>query len=170
MSTFKNIRIRVFTIIPFIFLCALFHIIPFSNSLNLFPLFATQASAAIYYVDATNGRDANTGLSETNAWKTIAKVNASSFEPGDQILFKRGEIWREQLIVPSAGTYVSNILFGSYGIGPNPVISAADRLVNWSTELGASNTVYFTSCQSKPAAVYEDNQFLVENAGPFLRS
>src|SRR3990170_8216203 len=35
--------------------------------------------AATYYVNATNGNDSNNGLSETTAWKTIAKVNASKF-------------------------------------------------------------------------------------------
>ena len=46
-----------------------------------------RAFAATYYVDATNGNDINNGLSEARPWKTIAKVNASSFNPGDQILF-----------------------------------------------------------------------------------
>jgi hypothetical protein len=46
---------------------------------------------ATYYVDATNGNDANTGLSEVTPWKTIAKVNASRFYPGNRILIKRGE-------------------------------------------------------------------------------
>jgi hypothetical protein len=31
---------------------------------------------------------------QASPWKTIANVNASSFKPGDQILFKRGEDWR----------------------------------------------------------------------------
>ena len=57
-------------------------------------LIHSKAFAATYYVDATNGQDTNTGLSETNAWKTIANVNGSSFKAGDQILFKRGEDWR----------------------------------------------------------------------------
>jgi hypothetical protein len=59
-------------------------------------LFASAGWAATYYVDATNGLDANNGLATAAAWKTIAKVNASRFLPGDQVLFKRGEMWREQ--------------------------------------------------------------------------
>ncbi len=62
--------------------------------------------ATTYYVDATNGNDSYTGTSESAAWKTIAKVNASSFSPGDNILFKRVETWREQLIVPSIGSQI----------------------------------------------------------------
>jgi len=42
-------------------------------------------------VDATNGNDRNNGTSPSTPWKTIAKVNASRFYPGNQILIKRGE-------------------------------------------------------------------------------
>ena len=46
-----------------------------------FPIIS-DAWAATYYVDATNGNDGNTGLSESSAWKTIAKVNASRLNSG----------------------------------------------------------------------------------------
>ena len=79
-------------------------------SFTLFPIISSShfpiisdAWAATYYVYATNGNDANNGLSEVTPWQTIAKINTSKFLPGDQILFKRGEVWREQLIVPSTG-------------------------------------------------------------------
>ena len=51
-------------------------------------LIISDAWSATYYVDATNGNDASNGLSEATPWKTVAKVNASSFNPGDQILLK----------------------------------------------------------------------------------
>jgi hypothetical protein len=47
--------------------------------------------AATYYVDATNDNNSNNGLSMSSAWKTIAKFNDPRFDPGNQILFKRGE-------------------------------------------------------------------------------
>ena len=56
-----------------------------------------------YYVKST-GDDNNTGLSDAQAWATIAKVNASSFLPGDTILFNKGDTWRETLTVPSSGS------------------------------------------------------------------
>lgn len=87
-----------------------------------------SALAATSYVDATSGRDTNTGLSEATAWKTIAKVNASRFNPGDQILFKRGEIWRGQLIVPSSGSNGNPIAFGAYGDGIKPKILGSVNL------------------------------------------
>lgn len=91
----------------------------------------SQALAATYYVDATNGTDYNNGLSPSTSWKTIAKVNSSGFQPGDYILFKRGEIWREQLVVPSAGSFGKPITFGAYEIGNKPIVSGADLVTGW---------------------------------------
>jgi hypothetical protein len=56
-------------------------------------VFTPALYATTYYVDATLGKDIYDGLSQTAAWKTIAKVNASRFQPGDQILFKGGGVW-----------------------------------------------------------------------------
>ena len=74
-------------------------------------------------MDATNGNDGNTGLSESTAWKTIAKVNASKFNPGDQILFKRGGSWSENLTFPSSGSAGNPITVGAYGSGNAPIIN-----------------------------------------------
>ena len=57
-----------------------------------------------YYVKS-KGDDNNTGLSDGQAWSTIAKVNASSFLPGDTIFFNKDDIWRETLIIPSSIWY-----------------------------------------------------------------
>lgn len=68
-------------------------IIPFSMfpiiSSSHFPIIS-NAWTATYYVNATNGNDANNGTSQPTPWKTIAKVNASNFNPGGEILFKAG--------------------------------------------------------------------------------
>ena len=87
-----------------------------------------------YYVDASAGNDNNDGRSQIKAWQTIAKINASSFSPGDEILLKRGETWREELDVPSAGSASMPILFGAYGEGSAPRITGAGVLANsgWS--------------------------------------
>lgn len=82
-----------------------------------------QNSRRTYYVDATNGDDANTGLSENRAWKTVAKVNATHFEPTDRILFKRGEVFAGQLAPTSNGNSESMITYGAYGSGNLPIIT-----------------------------------------------
>ena len=56
-----------------------------------------------YYIDNIAGNDDNSGTSESAAWKSVARVNQASFAPGDRVLFKRGEIWREQLTISAAG-------------------------------------------------------------------
>jgi hypothetical protein len=47
--------------------------------------FAPALRAATYYVDANLGKDTNNGFSQTADWKTIALVNMSTFQAGDQI-------------------------------------------------------------------------------------
>lgn len=81
-----------------------------------------------YYV-SNAGNDALDGLSPINAWRTIAKVNATSFVPGDKIGFKKGDVWRETLIVPS-----DNIQFGAYGSGANPIIDGTEIITDWSAD------------------------------------
>jgi hypothetical protein len=70
----------------FLLVLSLILIIPFTPlpiiSSPHFPIIS-EAWAATYYVDATNGNDANNGTSESTPWKTIAQVNASTFNPGD---------------------------------------------------------------------------------------
>src|SRR4029079_3550287 len=85
--------------------------------------FGSAAMGATYYVDATNGNDTKDGQSTATAWKTIAKVNSSSFAPGDQILLKRGEVWRESLVPPSSGASGNPIRFDAYGSGEAPTLT-----------------------------------------------
>src|ERR1035437_1628380 len=80
--------------------------------------------AATYYVDANSGNDANSGTTTSSAWKTISKVNANSFTPGDNILFLRGCTWIGTLNCISSGTSSSPIVYGSYGSGVLPIIDA----------------------------------------------
>jgi hypothetical protein len=42
----------------------------------------------VYYVDATGGNDNNRGVTSGEAWQTLTKVNATTFQPGDQIQLK----------------------------------------------------------------------------------
>lgn len=103
--------------------------------LGIFLAFSLPLFSTIYYVDYTTGDDGDSGLTEELAWKTINKVNTSSFNAGDSILFKRGETWREQLTVPSSGSSGSPITFGAYGSGADPIIdnrSLLDTSGNWS--------------------------------------
>lgn len=96
------------------------------------------ASAATYYVDATNGNDTRTGTSEAQAWKTLGRVTASRFNPGDTVLLKRGCTWRERFVVPSSGAEGSPFTIDAYGTGAKPLILASERGYTW-TRIGTTN-------------------------------
>jgi parallel beta-helix repeat protein len=117
-----------------------------------------QGAGNTYYVSVSSGNDSNNGTSISTPWKTIAKVNSSTLQPGDQVLFKRGDVWREQLIVPSSGTQNSPILFGTFGTGNTPTISGADTVTGWTQYSG---NIYVANVGSIPAPtqLYMDGWF-----------
>ncbi|UCE40738.1 MAG: PKD domain-containing protein [Candidatus Aminicenantes bacterium] len=90
--------------------------------LFLIPIILT---AEDYYVDASNGNDANNGLSPSSAWRSIGKVNNSwSFiRPGDRILLKRGERFTDSALnIRKGGTLSNPIIIGAFGSGTKPII------------------------------------------------
>jgi len=82
------------------------------------------ATGDIFYVDSESGDDQKDGLSSANAWKTIAKVNSSMslFSPGDRILFKKGGVWNEKLIINTSGASGNPVIFSYYGTGAKPLL------------------------------------------------
>jgi len=77
----------------------------------------------IYYV-SNAGNDSSAGTTQDTAWLTLAKVQATTFKPGDQVLLRRGDTWFEMLVVP--GTRTQNqapLVFSCYGAGPIPNVS-----------------------------------------------
>lgn len=109
-----------------------------SCSMLLFFGISLSANAADYYVDATGGLDGNLGTSAGAAWQTISKVNGTVLAPGDNVYFKRGETWNEQLNITTSGTEGSLITFGAYDSGNVPVIDAQNTrsyAINFSSDL-----------------------------------
>jgi hypothetical protein len=94
---------------------------------------AVACPGADYYVDAISGNDRNTGRGPQVAWQTIHKVNSyREFVPGDRILLRRGQIWREQLVVSVSGTADRPIRIGAYGTGARPTLKGSGPVLNWS--------------------------------------
>ncbi len=87
--------------------------------------------ARTYFVDATNGKDANNGTSAATAWKTVDRVSRFNLTAGDSVLFKRGEVWREKFYIYVSGTADKPIYFGAYGESEKPRISAIDEIPDW---------------------------------------
>ena len=78
-----------------------------------------------YYVDSNTGNDSNSGISPTQSWKTLAKVNRTTFAPGDTILFKSGSRWTGQLWPKGSGKQSQPIVIDKYGGEEKPVIQCA---------------------------------------------
>jgi len=98
---------------------------------SLLNLATIELSATTYYVDNLLGNDSFPGTSTTTSWKTVNKINNSSFQPGDSILFKRSETWKEYLDFPSSGNAFNPIVIGSYGNGELPVITGVNVYEGW---------------------------------------
>ena len=79
-------------------------------------------SAADYYIDPA-GNDSNAGTSPAAPWQTLGKVNATVFQPGDNVLFKRGGTWVGTLSPQGSGNSSARITLGAYGEGAKPRIN-----------------------------------------------
>ncbi len=90
-----------------------------------------QLYAKKYYIKFS-GSDAANGLSITNAWQTISKVNATVFSAGDTVLFEGGS------------TFIGNIYFSpsSYGIPKKPILISSYGSGKATISAGNGNGVF----------------------------
>lgn len=75
---------------------------------------ACSNSAVIYYLDATKGNDSQKGTSPKTAWKSLDKLKSIQLNPGDKVLFKRGEIFHGELNILAQGTPDKRVEIGAY--------------------------------------------------------
>ena len=73
-----------------------------------------------YYIDAIGGNDSNNGNSISSSWKSLTKVNATTFAAGDSIMFKSGCTWTGQLYPKGSGSNGKPIVIDNYGTGNLP--------------------------------------------------
>lgn len=86
--------------------------------------------AATYYV-REGGSNSASGTSDVTAWLNVTKVNSTVFQPGDVILFKRGNTFPgARLTVSSSGAEGNPIRIGAYDDGAKPVIDATSTQAN----------------------------------------
>ena len=111
-------KIKFFTII-------LIHVVIYIVSCKKFSLSSnneknTVSKHTTYYV-SIHGDDSNSGLSETEAWRTISYA-ASSESPvvaGDTVYIKAGDYGNEYIIFEKEGTPTNRITFEGYNSVPN---------------------------------------------------
>jgi PKD repeat protein len=119
------------------------------------------------YFDSVNGDDGNSGVSPTEALRSIASLNAALQDPvgGRRILLARGSEW-----VPTTTNQVTanNIRIGTYGVGPKPkftCIGAGIPIRRWNT--GTSPVVDFLlQGVVVDAGNLEVNAFACSGSGP----
>ncbi len=89
-----------------------------------------QNQSVVYYIDSVNGNDNNSGTSELSSWKSLNKINQTTFLPGDKILFKAGGIWNGKLNPKGSGKEGSPIIIDMYGSGSKPLILGGGSVGN----------------------------------------
>ena len=90
---------------------------------------------ACYYVDSVAGADSNSGRSIDQPWRSLARVNATQFLPGNKILFKRGSNWNDELFIDTSGVNGNPVIFAPYGTGTPPIFSNSGNGSNWTTAI-----------------------------------
>ena len=78
-------------------------------------------SGTKYYV-SNNGNDDNSGLSPTDAWKSVERVQSADLKSGDGVFFERGGIWRGVNLA-----CVSGVSYAAYGEGEKPKLYGSDK-------------------------------------------
>lgn len=97
-------------------------------------LWAANILGTTYYVDSFEGNDNNNGKSVNMAWKTLEKVNAVQFKPGDKILLRAGGSWKGMLNPKGSGSPDGYISIDMYDEGNKPLIHG-DGSVDCSVKL-----------------------------------
>lgn len=103
-----------------------------------------------YYFSNNSGDDTRSSAQAqqmATPWRSLAKLNQifPQLQPGDSVLFKRGEVYYGSIIAGASGAEGRPIVFAAYGQGYEPVISGFSRLSGW--KAGSANGVWQAPCQ-----------------------
>ena len=93
---------------------------------------AAGAYAGTFYVDSVAGIDTNSGTAPSQPWRSLDKVNATTFQPGDRLLFKAGSTFNGQLKPRGSGKFIEDrvvrIVVDRYGDGERPRINGEGKV------------------------------------------
>lgn len=95
-----------------------------------------SARGNTYYFSAVNGDDSRTpaqAMQASSPWRTLGKLNQvfGQLQPGDSVLFKRGEVFYGSIVAGQSGVAGRPIVLAAYGQGYDPIISGFARLGGW---------------------------------------
>ena len=99
-------------------------------------LFNLNVFATTYYVSSSGGDDSRsmaTAQQMGTPWQSLARVSAISgqLQAGDQVLFKRGDIFNGTLTLNCSGGSGAAIVFGAYGDGALPELTGFTQLTGF---------------------------------------
>ena len=135
-------------------------------SCTAFSVTSFAAEGTTYYVDSVDGDDSNSGKSESQAWRTLAKASAQVYEAGDVLRFKAGGIYSGTFTAQGNGTAENPITVSSYGDidaegkpliynrGEHTITFYIHNVNGWTVE-----NLEFTAPDAKGLNVYADNNF-----------
>ena len=121
-----------------------------------------DTTGEVYYV-SPDGSDSNDGTSASSPWQTIDKINETTFEPGDMILFQAGSTWMldEPLHPLGSGTAEAPIVIGAYGTGEKPHLDAKN-VENDTSRAWVYNNGKTSVNKVSSNAIYLENQEYIE--------
>ena len=85
------------------------------------------------YYFSNSGDDVTGEGTIGNPWATITKVNTEmvNYLAGDSILFERGDTFYGNVHIETAGSVGSPVVFGAYGTGEKPILTALTEITSW---------------------------------------
>lgn len=123
----------------------------------LFCIVFVQTSFSSNYYISSSGDDAAEGKSIATAFQSIARINQVVLQPGDSVLFHRGDVFRGMLMIQQSGSSAKPICISAYGSGELPVISGAELITNWVNTSGNVFEATCSDCPDKLQQVFIDN-------------
>ena len=84
----------------------------------LFIVFLPPTALAVdYHIDSADGDDTAGDGSVSSPWKSLSQLATVALGAGDQILLKRGSVFRESLDISVSGADGNPIVVDAYGEG-----------------------------------------------------
>lgn len=102
---------------------------------------------ATYYVAAV-GKDTNNGQSANAPFQTLTKVNSLLLQPGDSVLFRRGDVFKGTLQLKQSGSagrpiVISDYATGHFKLAGKPVLTGSVSISHW---ISLGNNIWQASC------------------------
>ena len=96
-----------------------------AGSLLMMAFLSPPARAASYFIDNSSASCSDDGAhTAEQPWCDFATLNTTTFQPGDAIYLKAGDVWNQPIVLNGSGSEAGgSISLTSYGSGKKPKVS-----------------------------------------------